>query len=46
MENFSPIFPRHGKLFADFSTAWKTFRRFFHSMENFSPIFPQHGKSR
>jgi hypothetical protein len=25
------------KLFRDFSTAWKTFGEFFHTMENFFP---------
>jgi len=35
MENFSGFFPHHGKLFGTFSTAWKTFQDFFHSMENF-----------
>ncbi len=27
-----------------FSTVWKTFRGFFHSMENFFAVFPQYGK--
>jgi hypothetical protein len=44
MENFWAIFPQHGKLFADFSTLWKTFCRFFHAMENFFGIFPRYGK--
>jgi hypothetical protein len=25
MENFLAIFPQHGKLLGEFSTAWKTF---------------------
>ena len=38
-------FPRHGKLFAEFSTLWKLFSRFFHSMENFLRFFPRYGKN-
>ena len=38
-------FPRHGKLFAEFSTVWKLFLRFFHSMENFLRFFPRYGKN-
>ena len=37
-------FPHNGKLFAEFSTVWKLFSRFFHAMENFLRIFPQYGK--
>ena len=44
MEKCSPLFPRYGKLFPDFSTLWKTFRPFFHAMENFFPFFPRYGK--
>jgi hypothetical protein len=44
MENFLKVFPRYGKLFAGFSTLWKTFLDFFHSMENFFGFFPQYGK--
>jgi hypothetical protein len=31
MENFSGIFPRHGKVFRRFSTLWK---KVFHTVEN------------
>jgi len=31
MENFSGIFPRHGKNFQRFSTLWK---KVFHTVEN------------
>ena len=44
----------HGELSASFSTAWKNFRRvfhsmetfsrFFHAMENFYKVFPRYGK--
>ena len=37
-------FPHYGKLFAEFSTVWKLFLRFFHSMENFLRFFPRYGK--
>ncbi|NLB66049.1 MAG: hypothetical protein GX803_06240 [Lentisphaerae bacterium] len=30
---------------AKFSTLWKTFHGFFHSMENIWPIFPRNGKT-
>ena len=45
MENFSPIFPQHGKYFRDFSTLWKIFGRFFHAMEKVFGIFPHNGKN-
>jgi hypothetical protein len=35
MENILAIFPQYGKLLAIFSTLWKTFLKFFHTMENF-----------
>ena len=38
MEN---SFPRHGKIYADFSTLWKIMAQVFHAMENF---FPRYGK--
>ena len=48
MENFSDIFPRYGKISADFSTLWK---KVFHAVENpdgfFHAVekrFPQCGK--
>ena len=41
MEKHSPFFPRSGKTFAGFSTEWKNFRRFFHSVEKH---FPRRGK--
>ena len=34
MENFFEVFPQYGKLFEEFSTAWKIFSDFFHAMEN------------
>ena len=34
-----PFFPRHGKYFRRFSTPWKIFRRFFHTVEN-----PEHSR--
>ena len=49
MENFFAVFPHNGKLFStvwkkqpDFSTQWKTFSRFFHTMEK---KFPRCGKT-
>ena len=37
-------FPHYGKLFEEFSTVWKLFARFFHSMENILRFFPRYGK--
>jgi len=34
MEKISANFPQYGKNFRGFSTLWKKFLRFFHSMEN------------
>jgi hypothetical protein len=45
MENWLGFFPRYGKLFAGFSTLWKTFLIFFHAMEKCFDFFPRHGKS-
>jgi len=33
VEKWGDIFPRNGKSFGDFSTQWKKFWRFFHTME-------------
>jgi len=41
MENFFADFPRHGKIWTEFSTPWKIFCGFFHAMENY---FPHRGK--
>jgi hypothetical protein len=40
-----PYFPRNGKTFSDFSTQWKNFGRFFHTMEKVFGIFPHNGKN-
>ena len=52
MENLFGIFPRYGKYFSTlwknrpvFSTQWKNFQRFFHTMEKLLPFFPHNGKS-
>lgn len=42
--HFGTSFSQYGKIFAAFSTVWKTFGDFFHAMENFLRIFPQYGK--
>ena len=42
---WSASFPHYGKLFEEFSTVWKIFQRFFHSMENFLRFFPRYGKN-
>lgn len=36
-------FPFNGKVLGRFSTQWKLFRLFFHSMEKFAPFFPLNG---
>jgi len=33
VEKVPPIFPHRGKTRPDFSTQWKNFARFFHTME-------------
>ena len=52
MENYFGIFPRYGKILSTvwknmpiFSTQWKNFQRFFHTMEKLLPFFPHNGKS-
>jgi len=52
MENFFAIFPQYGKIFstlwkkrAIFSTQWKNFQRYFHTMEKVFGIFPHNGKN-
>jgi len=40
-----PFFPRNGKTFSEFSTQWKNFGRFFHTMEKVFGIFPHNGKN-
>jgi len=52
MENLFEIFPRYGKYFSTlwknrpiFSTQWKNFQRFFHTMEKLLGIFPHNGKN-
>ncbi|HQK43984.1 MAG TPA: hypothetical protein PLJ55_03305, partial [Kiritimatiellia bacterium] len=34
VEKPAPVFPRNGKTLRDFSTQWKKFDGFFHTMEN------------
>ena len=41
----SESFPHYGKHFRDFSTQWKNFGRFFHTMEKVFGIFPHNGKN-
>lgn len=38
MEKYFRFFPQYGKFFATFSTVWKTFCNFFHTMEKRSQI--------
>jgi len=45
MEKISATFPQVGKFFTVFSTLWKNFWQFFHSMENIGLNFPRYGKS-
>ncbi len=45
VENFFAVFPHYGKIFSDFSTLWKKFRRIFHSMEKIFGFFPRYGKN-
>ena len=44
----TPIFPRNGKTFGDFSTQWKNFCGFFHAMEklwaDFSTLWKNSGR--